>query len=276
MLNPKTRAAKLGEWAAQYRLMRGFQRGISLRLQGEFTHVAKAAAAAYRAHGSHAVAQALAGHDTRIAAIMQPAYIAVGRVFARRIFTAAAGKGRQSVLARKDDALDLDGMTEQDIDDQLLAFARRNAATQVQNVSKTTEKRIHNAIVRGERDDKTPDEIADDIEASTGGAIGSARAELIARTETHSAAQNGSIAAAKSLGLPLQKEWVAVNDDRTRDDHSEVDGTIIGIDDTFDVGDDELQYPGDPDGSPGEIVNCRCALVYHTDDNTDTTDESDQ
>jgi hypothetical protein len=41
-------------------------------------------------------------------------------------------------------------------------------------------------------------------------------------------------------------------------------GTIgpIALDATFDVGGERLQYPGDPSGSPGNTIQCRCATTY--------------
>ncbi|MGE9174868.1 hypothetical protein ACQKG8_25545, partial [Escherichia coli] len=39
---------------------------------------------------------------------------------------------------------------------------------------------------------------------------------------------------------------LATLDDRTRDDHAALDGTIIGPGETFSLDDGELEYPGDP------------------------------
>jgi hypothetical protein len=36
----------------------------------------------------------------------------------------------------------------------------------------------------------------------------------------------------------------------------------IPIDDFFDVGGEKLKYPGDPRGSAGNVIQCRCAVVY--------------
>ena len=96
--------------------------------------------------------------------------------------------------------------------------------------------------------------------------ISSYRAEMIARTETHGAANYGSQEAAKQTGLPLAREWLAAADDRTRETHREANGQVVGMDDTFRVGDSDLAFPGDPSGPADEVINCRCAVGYIVDD----------
>ncbi len=34
------------------------------------------------------------------------------------------------------------------------------------------------------------------------------------------------------------------------------------MDEAFDVGGEQLMYPGDPAGSAGNICNCRCTVIY--------------
>lgn len=92
------------------------------------------------------------------------------------------------------------------------------------------------------------------------------RAEVIARTETHGAANYGSQEAAKQTGLPLSREWLAAADDRTRETHREANGQVVGMDDTFRVGDSDLAFPGDPSGPADEVINCRCAVGYIVDE----------
>ena len=96
--------------------------------------------------------------------------------------------------------------------------------------------------------------------------ISSYRAEMIARTETHGAANYGSQEAAKQTGLPLSREWLAAADDRTRETHREANGQVVGMDDTFRVGDSDLAFPGDPSGPADEVINCRCAVGYIVDE----------
>ena len=82
-------------------------------------------------------------------------------------------------------------------------------------------------------------------------------AERIARTETAAVQSQASHTVWSENGVQ-QKEWIAAGDDRTRDSHAEIDGEIVDMDEAFSNG---LQYPGDPGGDPGEVINCRCSFA---------------
>jgi len=99
-----------------------------------------------------------------------------------------------------------------------------------------------------------------------GGEVARWRANVIARTETHTAAQAAGHEAAGSLGLTLRKEWVAAADERTRETHAAADGQIVGHNDAFTVGGYECQFPGDTSLPAEEVINCRCASVSIVDD----------
>ena len=89
------------------------------------------------------------------------------------------------------------------------------------------------------------------------------RSETIARTEVIGASNVGSLEAAKSIGLPMTKDWIATRDDRTRDDHLAADGQTVDLDEKFSVGGESLECPGDPSGDAGNVINCRCTLAYN-------------
>lgn len=59
-------------------------------------------------------------------------------------------------------------------------------------------------------------------------------------------------------GIELEKEWMATNDSRTRDSHKHLDGVIVKYNEPFP---NNLMYPGDPDGEPAEVYNCRCTMT---------------
>jgi uncharacterized protein with gpF-like domain len=134
------------------------------------------------------------------------------------------------------------------------------------DVEETTRSQIVNAVARGYRDGLGQEGVADYI-LDLVPSLSSARAGVIARTETHGAANFGSNEAAKQTGLPLKKEWLAGMDERTRETHAEAGRQPpIGMDEKFEVGDSELDFPGDPSGDPEEVINCRCTLAYVVDE----------
>lgn len=94
------------------------------------------------------------------------------------------------------------------------------------------------------------------------------RARRIARTETVTSANGAAVIQAKESGLPMNKEWMAVNDARTRHSHRNIDGHVVGLDDAFNVNGTMMMQPGVRDQPNGlkvpanEVVNCRCTLGF--------------
>ncbi len=88
------------------------------------------------------------------------------------------------------------------------------------------------------------------------------KALRIARTEIIGAQSQGSLKGVESTGIAVNKIWLATSDGSTRDDHLMADGQGVALNSKFDVGGERLEYPGDPNGSPENIINCRCAMVY--------------
>lgn len=90
------------------------------------------------------------------------------------------------------------------------------------------------------------------------------RAELIARTESCTTMNAGSNTIYKAEGIQ-NKEWISVQDDRTRDAHLIMDGVVVPIDEKFEVPETSqsegafLEYPGDPSAPASQVCNCRCS-----------------
>lgn len=59
-------------------------------------------------------------------------------------------------------------------------------------------------------------------------------------------------------GLILQKRWLCTVDARTRSSHAHLDGETVPYNERFSNG---LRFPGDPQGRPEEVYNCRCTLA---------------
>lgn len=87
------------------------------------------------------------------------------------------------------------------------------------------------------------------------------RATMIAENETNSLSNYEEVEEAIKSGCTM-KRWVTMHDSHVRDDHAEVDGTEIPINEYFLVGSDEMMYPCDMDASPEQTVNCRCVCEY--------------
>jgi hypothetical protein len=85
----------------------------------------------------------------------------------------------------------------------------------------------------------------------------------IARTETTAASGFAAIQRAKESNLVLIKEWISVNDNRTRLDHRLEQGQKVDLDEPFIMSDkSELQYPGDINGTAKQVINCRCTIAF--------------
>ena len=102
--------------------------------------------------------------------------------------------------------------------------------------------------------------ISDDLQRyiptmSRDSAIRTARTAV---TGAQNAGRMDSYAAAEKMGIKLKKCWLATLDARTRHSHAMLDGEQVAQDKKFSNG---CRFPGDPQGPPWEIYNCRCTLV---------------
>lgn len=115
---------------------------------------------------------------------------------------------------------------------------------------------VTSSILQG----KSIKHMADDLQKrittmSRDSAIRTARTAV---TGAQNAGRMDSYAAAQKMGIKLKKEWLATLDARTRHSHAMLDGEQVAQDKKFSNG---CRFPGDPQGPPWEIYNCRCTLV---------------
>jgi hypothetical protein len=85
------------------------------------------------------------------------------------------------------------------------------------------------------------------------------RAETIVRTETNrafSVATQSQMETSLQEFPELQKAWMSTGDFRTRNAHLSAHGQIVGVNDKFTVGGEELAFPRDPAGSAKNTINC--------------------
>lgn len=119
---------------------------------------------------------------------------------------------------------------------------------------------VTSSILQG----KSIKHMADDLQKrittmSRDSAIRTARTAV---TGAQNAGRMDSYAAAEKMGIKLKKRWLATLDARTRHSHAMLDGEQVAQDKKFSNG---CRFPGDPQGPPWEIYNCRCTLIAAVD-----------
>lgn len=106
----------------------------------------------------------------------------------------------------------------------------------------------------------TVEDLKSQVEKITG--YSEFRADTIARTEVMGAYNHGDDDAATSLGEygPVEKQWLAAIDNRTRESHIEANGQVVPFKEDFLIGGYAMPFPGE--GPPEEVINCRCVVLH--------------
>lgn len=102
------------------------------------------------------------------------------------------------------------------------------------------------------------------------------RSDMIARTETIAAYNNGNLASARELTAegfgPVAKRWSSVGDDRTRPSHADANGQTVWMDEPFVIGGDYMEGPHDPNAPAAQVVQCRCRVLFLYDDDPEVAE----
>ena len=153
-----------------------------------------------------------------------------------------------------------------DFENQLSEFIALNTGIWVADIDETTRKRLAKVIDNSYNDGLSVEATGVALRNTVIG-MGVYRANLISRTEVHRVAGFANEAVAENMNIDgTVKEWVAIQDARTRLSHSIAAGQRVPLESDFVVGGERLKYPGDPKGSAGNTINCRCASIYITPD----------
>lgn len=132
----------------------------------------------------------------------------------------------------------------------LKEYASREAAWLVTQISSTTRDAVAAAVAKGVDQGLGARAIAASIEQA--GAFSRDRALLIARTEATRVTNGAPVEALRGIsGSRFVKTWTTAGDDRVRDEHVELDGETVALDQVFSNG---LAFPSEP--------NCRCVLTF--------------
>lgn len=146
--------------------------------------------------------------------------------------------------------------------------------TDIPKSQRWNKQKITNAVTQGILLGESIPDIAKRLEDATN--MSKEAATRNARTMVTSAQNAGrleSFRRAEKLGIPIMKQWLATSDGRTRKSHTMVDGKSVRVDEKFPGVD--LMFPGDTDGAPEEVYNCRCTLICEIDvENLDDVFES--
>jgi uncharacterized protein with gpF-like domain len=141
-----------------------------------------------------------------------------------------------------------------------------NAGLRIVSVHQTLIESIINVIAEGYENNLSVADITRNLQKRFGWY--KAQALRIARTETTTATNLATLLAAQDSEYELEKTWISAQDNRTRRppkspfDHLDMNGVKVDAMQPFFVGGEELEYPGDPNGAAGNIINCRCKIVF--------------
>lgn len=142
-------------------------------------------------------------------------------------------------------------------DKTLLPYKKVNGKKDVRWNTQKVNSEVMQGILQGESVDKIAGRLSNVLNMDEASAMRNARTSV---TSAQNKGRFDMLENAYDNGIIVKKEWVAALDDHTRESHAELDGELQDYDDEFSNG---LQFPGDPDGPPEEVYNCRCRLGFH-------------
>lgn len=210
-----------------------------------------------------ATAAIVAAHGERVAQILTTNWVNIWSQFGRRILSGAMKHSGQPMETKR--AVPLTPL----FDEARQKWINLFGAVKVTQITSTTkeqaQKIINQAIadaVAAGLDERGAAALLRSRMAEQGATLSRLRSRVIARTEAHNASTAATQAAAESAEIPMKREWIASGGERTREDHLNANGQIVGMYEPFSVGGESLMYPGDPNGSAEQVINCRCVVAY--------------
>ena len=263
-LNPRGESRRR-EIAEQIQLQIIFEKTLGRSVHSELKSLGRIVSKDVEATGDYLKQMIIPQHERKLNELLKRFYKRVMFRYGDRLYHMIAKKSHLPPISVKQ----FDGIFEHYFN----FWITNNAAKKAKLISDNSNDKLAEIIRSGVQTNAGNKKIAKNIRDSFGGEISRARSQTIARTEVHTAAlfaqEKLAIIARDELGLSLKKEWIAVEDDRTRSWHSDVDGTVVGLDEKFNVpnpkgGVDLMDGPGDDSAPPEQVINCRCVLGYLT------------
>ena len=136
---------------------------------------------------------------------------------------------------------------------------------EIVGINETTFEGIREAVRAGLEAGESYEQVAARIRTVFNEA-GDSRAETIAITETNVAVNAGRFAAMEQARVPL-KGWLSARLETSRATHLQAErdygqeADAIPTAQPFIVGGEAMMHPGDPNGSPGNTIRCRCVSI---------------
>jgi len=127
-----------------------------------------------------------------------------------------------------------------------------------EKVNDTTYNDLVGLFSEAESQGETIPQIMERLSSFFEGRKSEASCERIARTTMTAANSAGDEAAWIQSGVTKGSIWLTAIDGRERDAHNAAHGQERRLGELFEVGGEMLTGPGDPNGSAGNIINCRC------------------
>ena len=133
-------------------------------------------------------------------------------------------------------------------------------------VNNTTFRRVVPSLYQGYQNGETVDQLAGRVSSAFAGTDRATpwRARLIARTEVNGAAEMGNFFGGVQSGVVENKIWMTAQDERVRAlpyNHVAANGEQVSLQQPFMRTGEALMYPSDINGSPGNIIQCRCTTL---------------
>ena len=230
-----------------------FEASLRKQMVADKAEFIGACAAAYREHGTPNFFHLVDEHQQTVFESLKSHY--------RRVIPAFGALSLSRVKSRQFKAAAEDGLFA-DLADR---WIHTEGLKRSKLIADTTEADVLAAISTGFDEGEGTAAIADRIQDVTD--LSGFRAELIARTETHAAANYASVESVRTaedkLGVKMLKTWMPTIDGRTRPEHAAMSGSpAIPMDQMFLVGGEEMDRPGDPSGSAENVIGCRCTLGF--------------
>lgn len=158
----------------------------------------------------------------------------------------------------------------------VVAWVNQNGGARISGVTETLRQHIRQIIAESFEAGLNVDQLRAELNRRVkDGSLSNRQAETIAITETTTATSYAATKAGEASGLLLEKVWISTQDQRTRTPsrkHAEWNHVIMNGQTTDQEGTflmtsikgviNNMRYPGDPSGSKGNVIRCRCTVAF--------------